>query len=153
MIRLPKQFDPDDLEHSGPHVWPCIAAGDAPARFIHQRPELWYLSARRQALLDTERDGREPEAADRIRCTLVLIETRITSRRTIMRQETLGSFVHSRHLDDTEEDVQEFLIELDRFLRRCLTPEMDPTWSVQLQFSLYSQAKGKRLVTFQRPWM
>ena len=153
MYRLPRHFQPDDLQLSGPQVWPCVTAGDAVARYIHQRPELAYLAARRQGLEDAEREGQEPEAADRIRCTAVLIETRATHRGPRKHQETLGSFTHTRHLDDDEDDVREFLVELDRFLRRHLTPGSDPTWSVQLQFALRSQAKGQRLVTYQRPWM
>ena len=153
MYRLPRQFEPEDLQLSGPHVWPRVNARDAPTRFIHQRPELAYLAARRQGLADAEREGREPEAADRIRCTAVLIETRTSHKGPRKHQETLGSFTHTRRLDDDEDDVREFLDHLDRFLRRCMGPGSDPTWSVQLQFALHSQAKGERLVTFQRPWM
>lgn len=153
MYRLPRQFQEDDLLLSGPHVWPRVNAGDAPARFIHQRPELAYLAARRQGLEDAERDGREPEAADRIRCTAVWIVTRTTHKGSRKYQQTLGSFNHTRRLDDDEDDVREFLKHLDWFLRRCMVPGASPYWSVQLQFALCSQARGARLVTFQRPWL
>ena len=71
MPRLPRHFEIDDLNFSGPHVWPSSSVRDTLARFIQRRPELTYLSARKEAMLVAEREGREPEAADRIRCTVV----------------------------------------------------------------------------------
>ncbi len=152
MPRLPRHFEIDDLNFSGPHVWPSSSARDTLARFIQRRPELTYLSARKEAMLVAEREGREPEAADRIRCTVVLIDTIWTGKGKRKRQEKVSSFVHAR-TKPLDEDVPEFLIHLDRFLRRNLSLEPDPYLCVQLQFSLRSGARGKRLATFQAKWL
>ncbi len=50
MPRLPKHFEPEDMELSGPRVWPAAHARDTFARFYLHRPELYDLSARKEAL-------------------------------------------------------------------------------------------------------
>jgi hypothetical protein len=151
MPRLPKHFVFEDLELSGPKVWPTLQAHDIPSRYIHQRPELTYLSARKEALARAEREDRDPADADRIRVTVVKKWKRETSRRRIRGQETRGYFVHSKHLPP-KQDVREFLKELDSYLRRKLPKEPVPGLTVQLRFTQHYQARGKSLGSFQALW-
>ncbi len=151
MARMPKHFEIEDFDLSGPKRWPVTHAMDTHARFLQHRPELYYLSARREAQAIAEHEGQDSAAADRIRCSVVLIWERETRRGPIKHQETIGSFVHSK-TKDIEEDVSEFVLNLHRFLKRTISEEPDPYLTVQLQFAMRSGAKGKRLGTLQARW-
>ena len=151
MPRLPKHFEHEDLQLSGPRVWPTLHAHDIPSRYIHGRPELTYLSARKKALARAEREGRDPAEVDRIRVAVVRKTKRDTPRGPVSGDKINGSFVHTKH-QPLEKDVPELLEELYRYLCRTLPKDPDPYLTVQLRFSQNNRPRSECLGSYQARW-
>lgn len=166
----------EDLQYSGPHVWPRLEALLTVDRFIFRRPEIAYLAARREV----EKFARELRPRESIMPPLPVVfgtietptgsetpvvpamqevvtkrEIRIAIRQVkkedsrIMRT-LIGGFRH-RVRSDMIEDVRTFLDELRTFLYRRVSIEPLPTVSISIDFFL--PRRIKKLATFQAYWL
>ena len=150
------------LDLSGPHVWPCLSADRVCDRFIHQRPEVRYLSAKAklnhhvQKLVD--KGVAVTCSEDRLAVSIIRRDLLGETGRTYRQRQTVGSFVH-HFIDDPIEDVRTFLQNLRSMLARKMPDTSSFSISVEIIFKTeeksfeFPQSKGyAQFCTFSGQW-
>ena len=139
---------PEDMELSGPHVWPVIIADEAADRYIFRRPELGYLVALRRMKAHRSEIGEEKEVETvRIRINRLYKTTKrkgIKGKKSI--SKTVRVFHHIRREDPTE-DVVFFLEALRIHLRRTMKNQPLTNCSVSVVFDDTMAKKNSVLST------
>ena len=133
----------DDMAYSGPGVWPKIVAWEAYDRFIHRRPELVYLLARRKLEEGHWTTFGLPHTG-LIRIRIGIVNKNLKRKR----KQALGSFLHTI-VDDREEDVRAFLNALRDNLCRHLPASSLPNIGVSLRF----MHKNREITSVLEEWL
>jgi hypothetical protein len=116
------------LHLSGPHIWPNETSWQPVDRFIcGARPEIRYRMA-----LDRALEVKKPEPVPILRTRIYTIARR---RRKNQRKTHLGAVDHGI-LEDPQEDVRSFLLELRYFLLRKMSPSPQFGTHILLEYVL-----------------
>lgn len=131
---------------SGPAVWPVISAEKACDRFIHKRPELWYLLAKKRQRELRGASGLEPAESIIIKIYEVGGRRRGASRRA---EGKIGEMEHF-FSPNRRADVRRFLVALRSWLDKNQTDAPIVGVGVRLQFF---DRDIKYLSDFRTEWM
>lgn len=136
----------EDMALSGPHVWPRMTADRAVDRFIHRRPELAYLTAKRRIAEDRKKnENQERQALMRVRVSRVFWSE---SRK---HKSSYQKFGHIIDYEDPEEDVRKFLEKL-RFHLKQYMPD-SPMLNCSVQIRLYDEGQNEATLSWQERWL
>ena len=136
-----------DMAFSGPHVWPKLIVDHAQDRFIHQRPELSYLVAKRR-MLEKREKNQEDQQPEYIRVRILRVQTNKSKSSTKYAQQ----FSHPINYEDPLEDVREFLQRLRKMLLRCMPDK--PLLDCSLTLRFYDlNCTTRQLLSWSARWL
>lgn len=141
---------PRDFEFSGPEIWPCVSAQDAWDRYIHRRPELAYLRAKRE--LNKSRSRAKEDLAEYIEIRMAYGHYQNGSRQ---KWEQLQKWSRLINRDDESADVREFLDQLRDLLKRHVPNQPLPDCRISLRFHDPTRggANAGFLTSWQETWL
>ena len=142
-----RELTEEDVVLSGPHVWPNIDASLPIDRFIHRRPELAYLVAKKRMHKARRKKGLKDDAP--------LINVRFRRNyweRGRIERNAGHKFGHMIDYDDEIMDVKQFLQNLRRNVNRYMPNKPLFNCSLQLLFFDY-QFKNEQLLSWQEKWL
>lgn len=142
-----REITEEDLKYSGVHVWPKNMVDFAQDRYIHRRPELAYLVAKRRMIAERVKNNEDRDPA--------FIQIRILRAYKDggkKRGDYTQKFSHQINYDDPEEDVREFLDRLRAQLKRCMPDTPLLNCSVVLRFYDLDH-KTQQLLSWRARWL
>lgn len=132
---------------SGPIVWPHMAADHAVDRYIHRRPELAYLLARKRIDEIREKDGKTtPPTLVGVRFRRVYWDGGRHDRKGTQK------FGHMINHEDPLKDVRRFLESLRVNLKRYMPDTPLYNCSMQLMFFDWEK-KNEQVLAWQEKWL
>lgn len=137
----------EDLEYSGPHVWPKITGERMSDLLIFKRPELAYLEAlRRKKRLE---EGSEPDEH-----ILVVIRYKKydEGEKKLSNVATATQKIWHHIKEDKTEDVRKLLMEMREVFERLMPDDPDPKVGVLILFFIEKRWK-QALSSFQSRWI